>query len=206
MFIDEKGKLFGKINILDLCVILAVIIGISGIAISKIDFNKADTTKSTTASTTESKKEKVTLEVGLLLKEVRTITRDAIVVGDEVLTTSTGTKLGKIKKVESTPSKQNILTDNGEMYTAVIPEKYDVTIYVETEATKTKNGYHGEDDWHFLFGKYIEIRTSTVKTMPMVSSIKEIKSSSKSSTKSTESTNTETEKKTDTTDNKNEAE
>lgn len=176
MFIDEKGKLFGKINILDLCVILAVVIGISGIALSKVDFNKGDSVKTST-TTASSKNEKVTLEVGLTVKEVRTITRDAIVVGDEVLTTATGTKLGTIKKVESTPSKKNILTDNGEVYNTIVPDKYDVTIYVETEATKTKGGYHGEDNWHFLFGKYAEIRTSTVKTTPMVSSIREIKSS-----------------------------
>ena len=173
MFIDKNGKLFGKINIIDLCVILAVVIGIAGVAISvysiKSNASLMDVFKS-------DKSEEVKLEVGLLLKEVRDITRDAIIVGDEVFTTTEkATSLGKIKKIESESSTQNILTFDGDVYNTVIPDKYDVTIYVEVDATKDEKGYHIGKEVNVLFGKYYEIKTTTIKTMPMISSIKEVK-------------------------------
>lgn len=173
MFIDKKGKLFGKINIIDLCVILAVVIGIAGVAVSvysiKNNASLTDVFKS-------DKSEEVTLEVGLLLKEVRDITRDAIIVGDEVFTTTEDEiSLGKIKKIQSEPSTRNILTFDGDVYNTVIPDKYDVTVYVETKATKNEKGYSLSKDVNILFGKYYEIKTTTIKTTPMISSIKEVK-------------------------------
>lgn len=171
MFIDKKGKLFGKINIIDLCVVLAVVIGIAGVAFSVCSIRGEAPINEIFAS---DKSKEVTLEVGLLLKEVRDVTRDAIVVGDEVFTTTKETSLGKIKKIQSEPSTRNILTDDGEVYNAVIPDKYDVTIYVETKATKNETGYHGDENVQFLFGKYYEIKTTTIKTTPMISSVKEV--------------------------------
>lgn len=170
MIIDKKGKLFGKINIIDLCILLVIVVGISGMI-----FTVAKIKNNSSVLSSDKKGEAATVEVGLLLKEVRDVTRDAIIVGDEVFTTTKGTSLGKITKIESTQSKRTVVTDNGEVYSAIVPEKYDVTIYVETQAKKTETGYHGDDDVRFLYGKYYEIKTSTIKTTPMISSIKEVK-------------------------------
>lgn len=171
MFIDKKGKLFGKINIIDLCVILAFVIGIAGIGFSVYSIKSNSSVADIFKADGESE---VTLEVGLLLKGVRDMTRDAIIVGDEVFTTKTNTPLGKIKKIQSEPSTKNVTTFDGDVYTAVVPNKYDVTIYVETKATKNETGYHGDENVKFLFGKYYEIKTSTIKTTPMISSVKEV--------------------------------
>ena len=171
MFIDKKGKLFGKINIIDLCVLLAIVIGIAGVAFSVYSI------KSNTSASDVFKKDsarEVTLEVGLQIKGVRDVTRDAIIVGDEVFTTQTNTSLGKIKKIESEPATKNVTTYDGSVYTAVVPDRYDVTIYVETTATKNETGYHGDKKVQFLFGKYYEIKTATIKTTPMISSVREV--------------------------------
>ena len=83
MIIDKKGKLFGKVSIIDICVILVVMIGILGayFTVSTLNSGKLkDNSKLALNSSSPLTSATVTFE----LKGVRGITKDALCAGDEV--------------------------------------------------------------------------------------------------------------------------
>ncbi len=175
MILDKNGKLFGKVSIVDILVLLVIIVGIAGalLTVSYIKNEKvvSDSSKMLISTQTESDK----LEIGLKLYGVRDITRDAIVVGDSVYSTKTDDLIGVITRIDSEPATQNIATDNGEIINTVIPEKYNVTIIVETNGKETDTGFYTDTGVHILYGKDYEIKTSTIKSTPIVSSVSIIK-------------------------------
>ena len=94
--INEKGKLFGIINIIDLGVILIIALLIGG---------GAKRMKKNPGITAETKKALITIEVS----DVRTPTVDGIVIGDPLYHYDKGEKIGDIvdKKVENYKSLLN---------------------------------------------------------------------------------------------------
>ena len=171
MIIDEKGKLFGKISIIDICVILIVIIGIAGMYItySNIREGKLDGNANVALNSSNALE---TAEIDFKLNEVRDVTKNSIIVGDSVYTAKEGTLIGTIKNIEAKPTIKNVVSDNGAVYQATVPEKFDVTIIVEVKGVKIDNGFYTENGEQLLYGDEFEIKTSTIKTTPVISGIK----------------------------------
>ena len=171
MIIDNKGKLFGKISIVDICILLVVIIGIGGavFALSMRDSSKlADNSKLALNSASPVKSAKVTFE----LKGVRSITKDSLIEGDGVYaTTDDNEYIGEIKHIDSKPSMQNITKQDGTIQVVEIPERLDVTVEVEVKGKTTDSGFYTESGVQLLYGKEMEIKTSTVKTTPIIKGI-----------------------------------
>ncbi len=171
MILDKNGKLFGKVSIVDILVLVIIVVGVVGAAltVSYINNGKIVSDGSKMILSAESSSNK--MEIGLKLYGVRDVTRDAIVVGDEVYSTKTDDLIGVIKRIDSQPAKKNVVKSNGEVVNSVIPEKFDVTIIVETTGKKTDTGYYTDTGVHILYGKDYEIKTSTIKSTPLVSSV-----------------------------------
>lgn len=170
MIIDNKGKLFGKISIVDICVLLVVVIGIVGalFAMSTLDSSKlANNSKLALNSASEIQTATVTFE----LKGVRSITKDSIIEGDGIYDTEDELYIGEIKSVSSKASTQNIFAQDGTIHVAKIPERMDVTLEVEVKGKTTDSGFYTESGVQLLYGKDIEVKTSTVKTMPIIKGI-----------------------------------
>ena len=111
------------------------------------------------------------LDLTLKIENVRDITRDAIIVGDEVYITATNKLLGNVVRVESEPHKTDAMTDEGVIYKTTIPERFDVTIVVETAGKKKPEGYFTSNNFHLYYGKSIEVKTSTIQTNPKICGI-----------------------------------
>ncbi len=171
MIIDKKGKLFGKVSIVDLFVVLVIFVGIVGIFMTKAKLDKGDVQSDASQMLIQSSAEKDVLEIKLKLKEVRDVTRDAIVVGDTVYLVQTEKVLGVISRVESEPAVRNVETDNGIVYSAVVPERYDVTIVVETSGKEKEDGFYTDTNQKLLYGKEMEIKTSTIQSIPRIDGI-----------------------------------
>ena len=116
--VNEKGKLFGIINIIDLVVILIIVLLAVG-GVKRL--------KSNPVSIAEDKKALLTVEVS----DVRVATVDGIVVGDPLYHYDKGQLLGEIvdKKVE--PYREPVESGDGRWILAEVPEKYVVTMTVE---------------------------------------------------------------------------
>ena len=101
MFIDKKGKLFGKVNIIDFILIVLILAVIAFIAI------KAG------SSTVSSSAEK-TLVVQYYAEEVSDFVANQVQVGDELLDDGRNCSLGTVTKVEVGPSQSYSTTESGE--------------------------------------------------------------------------------------------
>lgn len=169
MIIDKKGKLFGKVSIIDIFVIIIVIVSIFGIsqAMSRIDNDKL--MKEDLKTVIDKSSQSDELEIKLTAKGVRDITRDAIIVGDKVYYENE--VLGVVSYVESEPSMQTVESTDGTVYSAITPDRYDVTIVVETTGRKMDNGYYTDSNIHLLYGKKMEVKTSTILTTPEITEI-----------------------------------
>ncbi|NLW40856.1 MAG: DUF4330 domain-containing protein [Tissierellia bacterium] len=115
---DEKGKLFGIINIIDLTVILVIAL---------LVFGGVKRLKARPVSIAEDKKALLTIEVS----DIRKPTVDSIVVGDPLYHYDKGQLIGTIvdKKVE--PYKEPVESGDGRWILAEVPEKYAVIMTVE---------------------------------------------------------------------------
>lgn len=125
--IDEKGKLFGFINIIDLLVIVIIVLLVAG------GYKRAVKTKP--EMVTKDKDALVVVEI----PEVRKATVDAIDVGDELYHYDKGEYFGKIidKKVEN--YKEPVESGDGRWILSEVPEKYNVILTVEGSAVETPN-------------------------------------------------------------------
>lgn len=125
--IDEKGRLFGKLNIIDLLIVLIIFAGIFGINY-KLGFIKQ-------IGAGDSQKR---AEVKLWVKNIAPYTVDAISEGDAVKEVKSNTVIGKIIKKEVRPTKDVGTDASGKWVISEVPERYDVFITLET-STSTVN-------------------------------------------------------------------
>lgn len=171
MIIDNKGKLFGKINIVDLVVVLVVVVAALGVVLTKVKLDNSKIMSNDSNMLIQSSAELDTLEIKLKVKEVRDITRDAIIVGDDVYLTANDRILGSVVRVESEPAMREVIGNNGTVYQAEVPERYDVTIVVETEGKKKEEGFFTNTNIQLLYGREMGIKTSTIQTTPTIAGI-----------------------------------
>lgn len=123
--INEKGKLFGIINVIDLSVLLIIgLIVFGGIIRMKsqpiVGSSKVDAT--------------ITFETS----NIKKVTVDNISVGDPVFNYEKGTYIGEIVEVSKEPYKEYI-DFNGEWVNAEVPEKYIVEYKVESEVNDSSD-------------------------------------------------------------------
>lgn len=171
MILDKKGKLFGKVSIVDIIVLLIVIVGIIGLFFTKMSLDSKKYMSDGSDMLLKASEEYDKMTIKLKVEKVRDITKDAIVIGDEVYLVSGDVLLGIITDVYSKPATDTIDTNDGALYTVEIPERYDVTIVVEGYGRKLADGYYVDSNTRLYFGKSIEVKTTTIQTSPTVTEI-----------------------------------
>jgi len=122
--INEKGKLFGIINIIDLVVIVALVLLIVG------GVKRFVTTRPEMVS--DSKKAIITIEVS----EIRTPTVEGLVVGDPLYHYDKGTYLGKIVDKTVEDYREPVESGDGRWINAVVPDEYVAILTVESDDAK----------------------------------------------------------------------
>lgn len=137
MIIDEKGKLFGKINIIDLAAIVIIIVSVAAICF-KFGFSAHKNVGSANDEITYVMK----------VKAIRDTSADALKIGDQLTEKTTKKKIGEIidKRVET--AKEVVNKVDGTLTREVeIPGRYDVYITVKGNGIVNDTGY-------FLDGAY----------------------------------------------------
>ena len=170
MFIDQKGKLFGKISIIDLLVVLVVIAGIAGTVLafqkvrggSVLTENKAILKQDSTLDM---------LEVEMRLNEVRSMTRDSIHIGDDVYAKDTNKYLGEVVRIETEPATRIISGYDGRAAEAEVPERLDVIMVVQVPGKRTDGGYFTGNNIHLVYDSAFEIKTPTIQSTPIIENI-----------------------------------
>jgi hypothetical protein len=131
--IDEKGKLFGKINIIDIAILLIII----GVGFFAVEYFLPSKDKGAV-------NRKINYEIELL-QSTREFA-DMVKLGDEIRESIKGDYLGKIVKTEIRPS--SIITANtqeGRFIKTELPSMYDVIITLEADGLETEKSITAEN-------------------------------------------------------------
>lgn len=119
--IDNKGRLFGKINVIDLFVLLVILfIAIGGFV--RMQQNKLGS---------ENAKK---IEVVVHVEEVRQATLDGLEVGDVLNFYNQNLRFGEIKEKRITPFQTLVQTEKDTLVLADVPEKYNLDLVFECDA------------------------------------------------------------------------
>jgi len=124
--IDDKGRLFGLINIIDLLILL-LIIAVVGRYAWKSQAQKPSGVQAQT------------IEVVLLVKDVRDATVNAIKEGDIVRETKSNVVLGKITNIEVKPADTLVNTADGKVVNYPNPILKDIYVTVRGTGTAGEN-------------------------------------------------------------------
>ncbi len=150
--IDEKGKLFRVINIIDLVVVLAII------AIAFVGVYKTSVMKK--VNVLDNKK---AYQMQILIKSVLPEMVEQVASGDTFLEDSSNNVLGQIKKVEANVTKNEVQTSDGRVVVAEVKNRRDVILTVNGEGMfdDVKGLTFGNKDWQA--GGAIVIKSNKVK-------------------------------------------
>jgi hypothetical protein len=126
--IDEKGKLFGWVNVFDLFVVLVIIAGVFFVT-SRLNFNETE------VSTVE-----VDVDITFLIEDVRVETVDAMIIGDQMYEYDTNLYFGEVIGFEYENHPVYIETESGNLIKAENPDRYD--LYVKIRATAIEGPFN----------------------------------------------------------------
>jgi len=116
--IDDKGRLFGKINLIDLFVVLVLVIIISGFAFKTLSSGETVTVTNDTP-----------IEVTFKVVKVRDFTVNAVEAGDSIYERN-GQKLGEVTEVRTPPAREILSRSDGSSVYAEVENRYDMLITV----------------------------------------------------------------------------
>lgn len=128
--IDNKGRLFGKVNIVDLLIVLLLVVAI-GATVYKFGFSAHNDVNETNMK----------IEYVLKASGVRDFTLDSIKIGDSIYDDETDKPLGVITAVEAKDAMDYALKADGTTVYTAKPGRYDAYITVESDARILDGGY-----------------------------------------------------------------
>lgn len=125
--IDKKGKLFGKINVIDLLFLIILVVAVVG-GISRF--------KDSAISVESTSKGRMTF----LVDEVRMPTAENITEGQELYSYDKGTYMGKIAGKTVKPFEDAVEYE-GQWVNAPVPDKYVVYVDVDVDIKESDKSY-----------------------------------------------------------------
>lgn len=148
MLMDSKGKLFGKISVVDAIVLVVIITLALG------TFYKFGVLEKSSGAASMSK-----ISYTVKVKRVRPFILDCIKEGDVLFDKTSGNSIGTIVKIDSYDATDSLSDLSGKYSTVNVQNRIDVVLHVEADAARNANGSH------YVGRTYELIRNSTKKFM-----------------------------------------
>lgn len=133
MLMDSKGKVFGKVSIVDILVVVALIVVAAGVFVR---FQGA-------AGKAISKE--TTFHYSMVLREFRTPTKLALeqsIGKDFFLNEKKQSDMGKLLRAEFVPAKKPLEKADGTTIDATVPDRFDVVLTFEIKGKENDTGYY----------------------------------------------------------------
>ncbi|MBE7032309.1 MAG: DUF4330 domain-containing protein [Ruminococcaceae bacterium] len=163
MIINKEGKLFGKISIIDILVVIAIVIAALGIYSR---FFVAGPKVETASSR---------IEYTMKIREVRIGTVEALNnFKGPVTDTSTKEYLGEIVDVTYTDSVKAVELSNGKLKASVLPERYDITVTVQVDGKVNDSGYYTANNLAITAGSSYVFTSKAAKTTGTIIDVYEV--------------------------------
>jgi hypothetical protein len=128
MIIDSKGKLFGKVSIVDIIIVLIVVLAIVFVGY------KYTKTKTTSPDKSQS------VQMSFYIEETNDFTANSIKVGDKVVDFIQNSTMGSVTKVEVAPSVSYANNSEGKFVTSTKEGYSSVKVTIEGKGILTSNG------------------------------------------------------------------
>lgn len=123
--IDRNGRLFGRINIIDLMVLLILLGAVGFYAYKQTIVNPQIAPSSKTYM------------VKVLVEEVRQVTANELKNGTVVKEADANSLIGTIRGVDIKPATRQVERADGQIVLSTIPEKFDLVLAIEAPAQVT---------------------------------------------------------------------
>ncbi|MGB7605814.1 MAG: DUF4330 domain-containing protein [Lutisporaceae bacterium] len=157
MFIDQKGRLFGKINVIDLLAVLVAALIIAGVLYKFVLSENRGVGNDTLIQYTVS------------ITDIRNFTVDAVNVEDDMYDSKTDTYMGKVISKEVKPFKDYITKTDGTVALAEKPGKFELLLTIQVPGVVNNYSYlaSGNRDINnqstvFLENRVVEIQGKVV--------------------------------------------
>ena len=162
MFIDEKGRLFSKISIVDIFVLIFVLCAALFVGLKFFAPAENITGAQETA-----------YEYTFKVENVRQASVDALKRSEgKSVYDSKGTFLGTLKQIVSTePYKDAVTMPNGTMVSAEVPDKYSVKAAVDVTARKTTDSIMVSNKAELSVGSHLSITTPEITVEVVITGI-----------------------------------
>lgn len=161
--INRQGKLFGKISIIDILAIVAVVLIVLGVYIKFF------------APSGEVVTSGHKIEYTMKFSEVRSYTVEAFQKGGTAADETTHEDMGKIVNVTAEPSKVTRDMADGSIVELEVPEKYDVYVTFQVDGKLSDTGYYTDKDNKIIgVGSRTTVNTKFAQSYGEIVSVTEV--------------------------------
>ncbi len=153
MFIDQKGRLFGKINVIDLLTVLVAVLIIVGILYKFV------------LSENKGVGNDALIQYTVSITDIRNFTVDAVNVEDEIYDSKTDTYMGKVIAKEVKPFMDYITKTDGTVALAEKPGKFELLLTIQVPGVVNDYSYlaSGNRDVNNQSKIYLENRIAGIQ-------------------------------------------
>jgi len=151
--INNKGKLFGKISIIDLIVLVGIIVAAFALY-----------TKFALPTNDKIITENKTIEYTVFVRGVRQGTVDALKNSKTVTNTITKEETGDITNVSVKPAIHPVELNNGTVAEVEFPDQFDVELTIRLDGKVGKTGYYTAKNNTLTIGSPLHMQTKFANT------------------------------------------
>lgn len=162
MFINKKGKLFGKISIIDIVVVLAVAILAFGLYVR---FGGDEAKVST---------QKQQIEYTVLVKGVRMGTVEALQEMGPITNATTKEAAGEITEVTFDAAFDSRELADGTIVETPLPERYTATVKIRVDGSVNNSGYYTSTNQPINIGSTLFFTSKFANTSGVIIDVKEV--------------------------------
>ncbi len=159
---NKDGKIFGKINIIDLLAVLILLVALVGIGIRF------------TSTASKSVTDKTEFSYVVEIDDVRIYTVNAL--GKKGLVTDKqGNIIGEITNVEYDFKKEQKVLSNGNTVMVSVPEKYTAQITLKASGKESEDAYFVGENTELSVGSTLTMNTKYANCSGKIKSVEKVK-------------------------------
>jgi hypothetical protein len=159
-FIDERGKFFGVISIVDLIVVAIVVV------LAFAVYSRFFTNETTATAVTND-----TFTYELALRNIRSYTVDSLSEGDVLYDSENDTYLGTISEIRVTPAEKYSLTQDGTYVLGSIENRVDAYITIDATGLISNGRYYASRTYEIGVNAYVSFYTKYLSSSGTVWSV-----------------------------------
>jgi hypothetical protein len=164
MITDKKGKLFGRLNIIDFIALTVVFLLIAGVGYKYVFTGVKSITDNPDL-----------LQYTVSITDVRSYTADALEINDKIYDSKTDTYMGKIISKEVIPYKDYITKTDGNVVLAEKPQRFEVLLTLEVPGVENAYGFLASGKRDINRQSTMQLESYIITVLSKVVDVKKIK-------------------------------